>query len=103
HRRRSADRTAPDRYGLVPRAEAEVDAHAHERRQVVPDEGLPHVRRRRSGKQGAVTMAGFLGIQEIVLLIVLFGIIFGAKRLPELGRSLGRGMREFRNGVTGKD
>ena len=48
-------------------------------------------------------MAGFLGIQEIVLLIVLFGIIFGAKRLPELGRSLGRGMREFRNGVTGKD
>jgi sec-independent protein translocase protein TatA len=48
-------------------------------------------------------MAGFLGVQEIVLLIVLFVIIFGAKRLPELGRSLGRGMREFRNGVTGKD
>ena len=48
-------------------------------------------------------MAGFLGIQEIVLLIVLFGIIFGAKRLPELGRSLGRGMREFRKGATGKD
>jgi sec-independent protein translocase protein TatA len=50
-----------------------------------------------------MTMAGFLGIQEIVLLIVLFVIIFGAKRLPDLGRSLGRGMREFRSGITGKD
>ena len=48
-------------------------------------------------------MAGFLGIQEIVLLAVLFVIVFGATRLPELGRSLGRGMREFRNGMTGKD
>ena len=48
-------------------------------------------------------MPGFLGIQEIVLLIVLFVIIFGAKKLPEVGRSLGRGMREFRHGITGKD
>ena len=37
----------------------------------------------------------------IVLLIVL--IIFGPKRLPDLGRSLGRGMREFKDSVTGKD
>ena len=50
-----------------------------------------------------MTMAGFLGIQDIVLLVVLFVIIFGAKRLPDLGRSLGRGMREFRSGITGKD
>jgi sec-independent protein translocase protein TatA len=47
-------------------------------------------------------MPGFLGVQEIVLLIVLFVIIFGAKRLPELGRSLGRGMREFKHGATGR-
>jgi sec-independent protein translocase protein TatA len=36
----------------------------------------------------------------IVLLIVL--LIFGPKRLPDLGRSLGSGMREFKDSVTGK-
>jgi len=46
---------------------------------------------------------GFIGIHEIVLLVVLLLLVFGAKRLPELGRSLGRGMREFKNGVTGKN
>jgi sec-independent protein translocase protein TatA len=30
-------------------------------------------------------------------------VIFGPKRLPDLGRSLGRGMREFKDSVTGKD
>ena len=37
----------------------------------------------------------------IVLLIVL--LIFGPKRLPDLGRSLGSGMREFKDSITGKD
>jgi sec-independent protein translocase protein TatA len=37
----------------------------------------------------------------IVLLIVL--IIWGPRRLPELGRSLGSGMRNFKDSVTGKD
>jgi sec-independent protein translocase protein TatA len=37
----------------------------------------------------------------VVLLVVL--LIFGPKRLPELGRSLGRGMREFKDSITGKD
>jgi sec-independent protein translocase protein TatA len=36
----------------------------------------------------------------IILLIVL--VIFGPKRLPQLGRSLGSGMREFKDAVTGK-
>ena len=48
-------------------------------------------------------MPGFIGIQEIVLLMVVLLFIFGAKRLPEIGRSLGRGMREFKDGVTGRD
>jgi sec-independent protein translocase protein TatA len=30
-------------------------------------------------------------------------VVFGPKRLPDLGRSLGRGMREFKDSVTGKD
>jgi sec-independent protein translocase protein TatA len=45
---------------------------------------------------------GFIGIQEIVVLVVVGLIVFGAKRLPEIGRSLGRGMREFKHGVSGK-
>jgi TatA/E family protein of Tat protein translocase len=36
----------------------------------------------------------------MILLIVLL-LIFGAKRLPEMGRSLGKGMREFKDSVTG--
>jgi sec-independent protein translocase protein TatA len=35
-------------------------------------------------------------------LLVVVLLIFGPKRLPEMGRSLGRGMREFKNSITGK-
>jgi sec-independent protein translocase protein TatA len=37
-----------------------------------------------------------------VLLVVVLLVIFGVKRLPEIGRSLGHGMREFKYGVNGK-
>jgi sec-independent protein translocase protein TatA len=40
---------------------------------------------------------------EIVLLLVLALLLFGAKRLPEIGRSLGTGMREFKDSVSGKE
>ena len=43
------------------------------------------------------------GPLEIVILLVIVLLIFGPKRLPDLGRSLGRGMREFKDSVTGKD
>lgn len=38
---------------------------------------------------------------HIMFLLAFVLIVFGAKRLPELGRSLGSGMREFKDGVTG--
>ena len=41
-----------------------------------------------------------LGPMEIVLLLGLALLLFGAKRLPEIGRSLGQGMREFKSSVT---
>jgi len=44
-----------------------------------------------------------IGTGEIVLLLLLALLLFGAKRLPEIGRSLGKGMREFKDSVTGKD
>jgi sec-independent protein translocase protein TatA len=40
---------------------------------------------------------------EIIIVLIIVPIIFGPKRLPDLGRSLGRGMREFKDSVTGKD
>ncbi len=44
-----------------------------------------------------------IGIWEIAILLLVALLIFGPKRLPEMGRSLGRGMREFKDSVTGKD
>ncbi|HET8751504.1 MAG TPA: twin-arginine translocase TatA/TatE family subunit [Gaiellaceae bacterium] len=43
-----------------------------------------------------------IGTGEIILLLLLALLLFGAKRLPEIGRSLGTGMREFKDSVTGK-
>jgi sec-independent protein translocase protein TatA len=43
-----------------------------------------------------------IGTGEIILLLLLALLLFGAKRLPEIGRSLGSGMREFKDSVTGK-
>jgi len=40
---------------------------------------------------------------ELVVVLVVALVIFGPKRLPDLGRSLGGGMREFKNSVTGGD
>ena len=44
-----------------------------------------------------------IGPLEIIIVLIIVLIIFGPKRLPDLGRSLGRGMREFKDSVTGKD
>ena len=43
------------------------------------------------------------GPLELIIILVVVLVVFGPKRLPDLGRSLGRGMREFKDSVTGKD
>jgi sec-independent protein translocase protein TatA len=45
---------------------------------------------------------GNISIWEILLLLLVLLLVFGPKRLPEMGRSLGRGMREFKDSITGK-
>jgi len=44
-----------------------------------------------------------LGWVEIVLIMVILLLLFGAKRIPELMRGLGRGAREFKEGLRGDD
>ena len=45
-------------------------------------------------------MFGPLGFPELVFILVLALLIFGPKRLPEIGRTIGRGMAEFRKAST---
>ena len=42
-----------------------------------------------------------IGRPEIIIVLVIALVIFGPKRLPELGRSLGNGMREFKDSIAG--
>ena len=44
-----------------------------------------------------------IGWVEILILLLVALLVFGPNRLPEMGRSLGRGLREFKDSVSGKD
>ena len=48
-------------------------------------------------------MPGWVSPWEIALVLLAALLLFGGKKLPEMGRSLGTGMREFKNAITGKD
>jgi sec-independent protein translocase protein TatA len=45
-------------------------------------------------------MPGWIGPWELVILLIVILLVFGPKRLPEMGRSLGKGMREFKNSIS---
>jgi sec-independent protein translocase protein TatA len=46
-------------------------------------------------------MPGNIGLPEIAIVLVIALLVFGPKRLPELGQSLGRGIREFKGSISG--
>ena len=46
---------------------------------------------------------GHIGFQEILILVVILVILFGARRIPELARSMGRGINEFKRGLKDQD
>ena len=43
------------------------------------------------------------GIQELLVVLAIVLIIFGASRLPQLGKGLGEGIRNFKKGIKGDD
>ena len=44
-----------------------------------------------------------LGLPEVIVVLVIALLFLGPKRLPEAGKSLGRGIREFKDGISGND
>ena len=44
-----------------------------------------------------------IGIAGLVVILIVALLVFGPKRLPEIGHSLGKGMREFKDSITGSD
>jgi sec-independent protein translocase protein TatA len=45
-------------------------------------------------------MFGEIGIEKILLILIVVLLLFGAKKIPEIGSSLGRGIREFKRSVS---
>ena len=43
-----------------------------------------------------------VGPMELLIVLIVALVIFGPKRIPEMGRSIGDGMREFKNSISGK-
>lgn len=44
-----------------------------------------------------------VGVPELLIILFVVLLVFGTKRLPNLGRQLGGGLREFKDAITGKD
>ncbi|MBN1297480.1 twin-arginine translocase TatA/TatE family subunit [bacterium] len=53
----------------------------------------------RPGIQGYTLDMGWPGTSEILLLLLVVAIVFGARKLPDLGRGLGEGIRNFRKSI----
>ena len=48
-------------------------------------------------------MLGNFGMTEMMMLLLMCLVLFGAKRIPEIGSSIGKGIREFKRGVSHLD
>ena len=46
---------------------------------------------------------GRIGLPELLIILVIVVLIFGANRLPELGRGIGRGIKNFKEGIKDED
>jgi sec-independent protein translocase protein TatA len=44
-----------------------------------------------------------IGTWELILIVVILVLLFGAKRIPDIAKGLGKGLRDFRRGLEGKE
>lgn len=52
---------------------------------------------------GRAWYMGQIGVPELLLIVVILALVFGANRLPELGRGLGKAIRGFKDATKGDD
>ena len=48
-------------------------------------------------------IAGFIGPQEIIIILIIVLLLFGGRKIPELMKGLGKGMKEFKNATREDD
>ncbi len=48
-------------------------------------------------------LAGFIGPQEIIIILIIVLLLFGGRKIPELMKGLGKGMKEFKNATKEDD
>ena len=48
-------------------------------------------------------LLGFLGSTEIIIIVLVIVLLFGGKKIPELMRGIGKGIKEFRTGMNERD
>jgi sec-independent protein translocase protein TatA len=46
---------------------------------------------------------GFIGVQELVVILIIVIVLFGAKKIPELAKGLGTGLKEFKKATSEAD
>ena len=56
-----------------------------------------------NGEHIVVQTAGWLGPWEITLIVIVVLLLFGGRKIPELMKGLGKGMKEFKEGIAGED
>ncbi len=49
------------------------------------------------------TLLGMLGTWQIIVILLVVLLLFGGKKIPELMRGLGKGIKEFKDGMSGED
>jgi sec-independent protein translocase protein TatA len=57
----------------------------------------------REGLAKEITMFGSLGLPELLVILLIVIIIFGANKLPQLGKGLGQGLKNFKDSVKGDE
>jgi sec-independent protein translocase protein TatA len=67
-----------------------------------PALGVPYPGRRPPPEGKPHTMPFNVGPGELIIVLVIALIVLGPKRLPEVGRSIGNGMREFKDSISGE-